>query len=67
MTVYVAVTRDKYELPIAVSDAATGLSRMLGLKRCTVSAYLSHADHGKVKGRKKYIRVEINDKEDEQS
>jgi hypothetical protein len=30
-TIYMAVTADKYELPVAVADTALGLDRLLGL------------------------------------
>ena len=31
MTVYLAVTPDRYELPVAVADTAAELARMLGV------------------------------------
>ena len=38
---YVATTRDKYELPIAVADSTRELAEMLGLPVKTVRMYMS--------------------------
>ena len=38
---YMATTKDKYELPIAVADSVSELANMLGMKSTTVSIYLS--------------------------
>lgn len=38
---YVATTKDKYELPIAVADSVSELATMLGMKPTTISIYLS--------------------------
>lgn len=37
---YIATTKDEYELPIAVADGTSELANMLGLKQQTVSAYM---------------------------
>ena len=38
---YVATTKDKYELPIAVADSVGELAQMLNMKPTTISIYLS--------------------------
>ena len=34
---YVATTKDRYELPIAVADSVSELAEMLGMKPTTIS------------------------------
>ena len=36
MYLYMKVTRDKYELPVAIADSAAELARMVGVKVQTV-------------------------------
>lgn len=58
MTLYMKVTKDKYELPIAVAGSTKELALMLGIKPNNVSACFS----------KKYPswkKVEIEDEEDD--
>lgn len=60
--VYVAVTQDKYQLPIFIADTGRELSRMLGLSPDSVVAYITR--YKRLKGYKKYpkyIRVEVDD------
>lgn len=56
--VYMAVSRDEYKLPIAISDTAAGLAKMLGIKKQTI-----YADICRKEGR--YLRIEIEVEEDE--
>ncbi len=58
MRIYMAVSRDKYELPFAVADSAAALARILGVKKNTILAAICHGTRG-------YIRVEIPDEEAE--
>lgn len=51
--VYMATTKDKYELPIAVADSPKELATILGLKANTVSVYLSLHKKG-------FYKVKIN-------
>lgn len=60
MVLYVAVSQDKYELPIAVADSARELARMLGVDKCTVSCHITLAKQGKIK-KQKYFKVEVED------
>ena len=61
-TMYMCVTRDKYELPIAFADTAVGLSRMLSYSDNAVSNAMSWAKKQKSKCR--YIKVEYTDEEE---
>lgn len=63
MTLYLAVSADKYELPIAVADSACELGRMLGLGRGTVISHISKVRQGGLK-KQKYFRIEIDDEEE---
>lgn len=38
---YMATTKDEYELPIAVADSVSELAEMLGMKSTTISIYLT--------------------------
>lgn len=38
---YIATTKDKYELPIAVADSVSELAEMLNMKPTTISVYLA--------------------------
>lgn len=38
---YMATTKDRYELPIAVTDSVSELAEMLNMKPTTISIYLS--------------------------
>lgn len=49
---YMRVTRDKYELPLAVADSEAELAEMLGLQRTTVH-------RGFRKKKSAYRKVEI--------
>lgn len=60
MVLYLAVSQDKYELPIAVADSTRELGRMLGVDKCTVSCHITLANQGKLK-KQKYFRVEVED------
>ena len=59
MILYIMVTRDKYELPLAVDDTAAELARMVGVTTNAVLSGISKARKGKLK-KAKYIRVEVD-------
>ena len=46
MRLYVKTTRDKYELPVAVSESPTELAKMLGTSAAVVSSSISHRRRG---------------------
>lgn len=52
---YLAVTNDKYELPIAVADSASELAKMLGIERQTVFVNLCRP----AKSKRKIVKVEV--------
>lgn len=54
---YMIVTRDKYELPIAVEDSSVKLARRIGMSPATLRSCMA-------KGYKGYCRVEIEEEED---
>lgn len=44
---YLAVTPDKYELPVAVADTAEGLADQIGTTKGTILSVISHAKQHK--------------------
>ena len=58
MTLYMKVTKDEYELPVAVADTKAELARMLGIKRDHVRSAFSHAKKFK---NPTYVVVEVED------
>ena len=58
MTLYMKVTRDEYELPVAVAETKAELARMLGIKREYVRRAFSHAKKFK---HPTYVVVEVED------
>ena len=58
MTLYMKVTRDEYELPVAVAETKAELARMLGIKRDHVRSAFSHAKKYK---NSTYVVVEVDD------
>ena len=59
-TVWMAVTRDKYQLPYAVADSAEELGRIIGKN---MNAIYSAVSHSKTRGAKwcGYVKVEVDD------
>lgn len=58
MKLYLAVTPDKYELPLAVCDTAEELAKLFGLRKNVVQSAISKNLSGRNKGRK-FIKVEV--------
>ena len=58
MTVYMKVTNDEYELPMAVADSVASLAKGLGINPCVI--YRSMNSKNGI-----YVKVEIDDWEDE--
>lgn len=59
---YMAVTADKYELPLAVAKNAKKLSRMTGYSRTTIDSSISKRRNGKNRGIK-FVKVEESEEE----
>ena len=62
MTVWMEITLDEYELPVAVADTSFELARMRGVEKRTVLKYLWKWKNGKLKNCK-FRKVEIDDDE----
>ena len=62
MKVYMEVTQDKYELPLAVADSVKELARLRNISADTIYSVMYHS---RVKGFKrcKYIKVELEEGE----
>lgn len=61
---YMAVTRDRFELPVAVADSAQELARMVGVSKRTIERRLSDNKHHP--GRRSiYHRVLVEDNDEE--
>lgn len=63
MTLYMKVTSDKYELPIAVADSPAELALMLGLQKRSLWSIFAKLRKG-IKGYKTYLIVEVDDDDD---
>ena len=60
MTVWILVTKDEFELPVAIADTAKELARICGVSNRTVISGALRNKSGKVK-KSRYIKVEIDD------
>lgn len=58
--VYMKITRDEYELPLAIANSAAELARILGLKPKTVINSMSRARTGR-RHSTQYIRVNVSE------
>lgn len=58
--VYMAVTRDKYELPFAVADSMCALARLTGTDVAAISRSINNKT---ARYRKRYVRVYLSEKE----
>lgn len=59
--IFLAVSDDKFELPIAVSDTAEGLAELCGTTKGTVLSEISHAK--KYTKHRSYWRVDYTEQE----
>lgn len=64
MIVYMKVTRDKYELPIAIADTVGELARMTGASKETIFSNISHQKRGSIR-KGSFKRVDIGELEEE--
>lgn len=62
MTVYMEVTLDEYELPVAIADSVIELAKMRNTTANTIKSTMSHVKNGtsNVK-RSKYVKVHIDE------
>lgn len=61
-TVYMKVTDDEYELPVAIANTMKELAQILGVKKDTISGYISRYNRG-LASHSAYRKVEIDDDE----
>ena len=54
MKLYMKVTKDEYELPLAVAESASELGRMVGTSGSVVLSSISHHRPG-------WVRIEVDD------
>lgn len=58
--VYMLVSKDEYQLPMAMADSAAELAEMTGTPLNTVRSTICKEKQGKLK-RPRFVRVEIDD------
>lgn len=58
MKLYLKVTDDQYELPVAVAETQGELARMCGVSKATITSSLSHQRHGRWQSHYKEVKVE---------
>lgn len=56
---WLMVTKDKYQLPLAVADTAAELAQIVGVKPCTIIKNVTHRRNSR------YIRIYVDMEEDE--
>lgn len=62
MILYLCVTNDEYELPVAVADTQAELARMRGVHFSTISGALRRTfTRHNINKKFKYIEVEVTD------
>ena len=63
MFVYLMVSKDKYELPVAVADSVQELSDMVGSSVNTIRSGICHQKAGRIK-KSRFICVDVEDDDD---
>lgn len=56
---YMAVTTDKYELPIAIGDTAKELGKLLGVSANLIHSSISKNQTGKIR-KMRFVKVDID-------
>lgn len=62
MKIYMAVTKDEYQLPLAVADSPTELAQICSVNVSTVNTIVSRWRRGIIQ-KPRYVYVEIGDEE----
>ena len=57
---FLRITQDKYQLPIAVAGSVRELARMIGVSRNTIASAICHGEKQHWK-KPAYVRVEAED------
>lgn len=60
MDVWIKVSADKYELPVAIADTPSELARLCGTTANTISSTWSHYKKGKIK-KSSYVKVRLEE------
>lgn len=60
MDVWIKVSADKYELPVAIADTPLELARLCGTTANTISSTWSHYKKGKIK-KSSYVKVRLEE------
>lgn len=60
MRLYMMVSKDKYELPLAVADSVRELAEMTGGKENSIRTFITKYEHGAIKN-SRYRRVDIDE------
>ncbi|SCW67946.1 hypothetical protein SAMN05660484_02478 [Eubacterium ruminantium] len=60
MTIWMYVTLDEYELPVAVADTAAELAKMIGCTANNIYSAYTHYKKGRHK-RSRVVKVEVED------
>lgn len=55
---YMAVTADKYELPVAIGETASELARTLGVSTNSILSSITKKQSGKCR-KMKYVKVDV--------
>jgi len=63
-SLWMEITQDHYELPIAVAGSIAELARMRGVSEHSIRISMSRQNTGQVKSKPKYIRIEMEEDED---
>lgn len=61
--VYMAVTDDAYELPLAIGDNMRDIARTMGVDRSCVCKQIKGAVKGKYKKRFKFVKVYVEEQD----
>ena len=62
MTLWLEVTQDIYELPVAVADSCTELAKMRHVSPNSISSTISHVKSGTNRMKfSKYVKVEVDE------
>ena len=61
--VWMKVSDDEYELPVAVADSLAALARLCGVTEASICSSMSKARHGIRKTLYRRVRIDLDDTE----
>ena len=61
--VWMKVSDDEYELPVAVADSLSALARLCGVTEASIYSSMSKARHGIRKTLYRKVRIDLDDTE----